>query len=104
MTSQTPVLAAVSENLFYSKPQAARTVEKTKILLFLADVYGSLYINNQLLQGYFASQGFIVMGVDYFLGDTVYIHTEPGFDRPALAGKVEVASQRTNTGMVECYS
>ena len=32
--------------------------------------------------------GFIVIGLDYFLGDPVYIHLdEPEFDRPAWSAK-----------------
>ncbi|PBK70258.1 hypothetical protein ARMSODRAFT_1036433 [Armillaria solidipes] len=72
---------------YVSEPPAAKAVDKTKVVLYLADVYGPMYINNQLVQDYFASQGFIVVGVDYFLGDPVYIHTEPDFDRPAWMEK-----------------
>ncbi|KAF8555051.1 alpha/beta-hydrolase [Imleria badia] len=39
-----------------------------KVILFLSDVYGPLFINNKLLQDYFASCGFIVLGPDYFFG------------------------------------
>ncbi|KAJ7328948.1 Alpha/Beta hydrolase protein [Mycena albidolilacea] len=52
-----------------------------KVVLFFSDVYGPFYVNNQLLQDYFASQGFSVVGLDYFLGDRLYEHTEEGFDR-----------------------
>ncbi|KAK0430812.1 Alpha/Beta hydrolase protein [Armillaria borealis] len=72
---------------YVSEPPAAKAVDKTMVVLYLADVYGPMYINNQLVQDYFASQGFIVVGVDYFLGDPVYIHTEPDFDRPAWMEK-----------------
>jgi hypothetical protein len=71
-----------------------------KILIFFADVFGSLHLNSQLLQDYFASngmsfrltrtyftphvKGFTVLGPDYFFGDPVQSHNnEPGFDRKA---------------------
>jgi len=54
------------------------------VILFYADVWGSMFLNNQLLQDYFASQGFIVVGIDYFVGDPIYIHNDdPNFDRGA---------------------
>lgn len=78
-----------------------------KVVIFFADVYGPFYLNNQLLQDYFASHGssidsascilwvnsdwlwlgFTVLGIDYFLGDPVHIHTEEGFDRNAWIDK-----------------
>ncbi|KAK0209976.1 Alpha/Beta hydrolase protein [Desarmillaria ectypa] len=72
---------------YISEPPSAKTVQKPKVVLYFADVYGPLYVNNQLVQDYFASQGFFVVGVDYFLGDPVYIHTKPEFDRPAWMAK-----------------
>ncbi|KAH7921536.1 alpha/beta-hydrolase [Leucogyrophana mollusca] len=59
-------------------PQPASAPKK--VILFLADVYGPLFINNQLLQDYFAAAGFIVVGPDYFFGNGVPNHP-PGFDR-----------------------
>jgi len=52
-----------------------------KVILFFSDVNGPFYENNFMLQDYFASQGFHVLGIDYFFGDPVYNHTEPRFDR-----------------------
>ena len=87
-----------------------------KVLLFLADAYGPLFINNRLLQDYFASQamyilcgwyacykpslmrvetpGFIVLGPDYFFGVPVQ-NLPPDRDKvawslEALAAAVEV--------------
>ena len=77
--------------------------DKKKIILFLADVYGPFFINAQLLQNYYASQGlftisihpipfllfgfsrlgFTVLGIDYFFGDPMHLHTEEGFNRDA---------------------
>ncbi|KAJ6568955.1 Alpha/Beta hydrolase protein [Mycena capillaripes] len=82
---------------YVSEPAlSATTPDGTKrVVLFFSDVYGPFYINNQLLQDYFASQGFFVLGIDYFLGDPVYKHTEEGFSfeawfPPARAKAVEV--------------
>jgi len=58
-----------------------------KIVLFFADVYGPFFLNNQLLQDYFAENGYLVLGIDYFFGDAVYLHTEPDFDRKAWIDK-----------------
>ncbi|KAJ7641619.1 Alpha/Beta hydrolase protein [Roridomyces roridus] len=71
---------------YVSDPPSSATGPK-KIVLFLADVYGPFYLNNQLLQDYFAAQGFTVVGIDYFLGDPVHIHTEEGFDRDGWFAK-----------------
>ena len=71
-----------------------------KILFFFADIMGPFYVNNKLLQDYFASngalsglfvgtrrtqptKGFTVLGPDYFFGDLLSDHTEPDFDRNA---------------------
>lgn len=45
-----------------------------KVILFLADVWSPLFINNKLIQDYFASCGYIVLGPDYFFGDSVMNH------------------------------
>ncbi|KAF5351414.1 hypothetical protein D9758_013509 [Tetrapyrgos nigripes] len=57
--------------------------EGKKVILYLADVYGPFYLNNQLVQDYFAEGGFHVLGIDYFDGDPVHKHTEADFDRSA---------------------
>ncbi|KAG6834194.1 hypothetical protein H0H93_011287, partial [Arthromyces matolae] len=53
-----------------------------KIILYLSDVFGPFFLNNQLIQDYFAGHGFLVLGIDYFFGDGIYHHlNEEGFDR-----------------------
>ncbi|KAF9235043.1 dienelactone hydrolase family-domain-containing protein [Melanogaster broomeanus] len=62
-------------NTYISEPPASvATGTHKKVMLFLADVYSPLYLNNKLLQDYFASCGFIVLGPDYFFGDTAANH------------------------------
>ncbi|KAJ2912017.1 hypothetical protein MD484_g8400, partial [Candolleomyces efflorescens] len=65
-----------------------------KVILFYSDVFGSFFINNQLLQDYFASQGYYVLGLDYFFGDPIGLHVDqdlipfdPNFDLPAWLAK-----------------
>ncbi|KAF7972742.1 hypothetical protein HWV62_17098 [Athelia sp. TMB] len=59
-----------------------------KVIFWFADVYGPLYLNNQLVQDYFGTQGFTVLGPDYFFGDPVQNHDdEEGFDRQAWIAK-----------------
>jgi hypothetical protein len=45
---------------YISKPPAANdsSHDDKKIILYLADVFGPFYVNAQLLQDYYASQGF----------------------------------------------
>ncbi|KAG8219214.1 dienelactone hydrolase family-domain-containing protein [Butyriboletus roseoflavus] len=52
-------------------PAGAASTPHKRVLLFLADVWGPMFINNKLLQDYFASCGFIVLGPDYFFGSAV---------------------------------
>ncbi|RXW18339.1 hypothetical protein EST38_g7507 [Candolleomyces aberdarensis] len=65
-----------------------------KVILFYSDVFGSFFINNQLLQDYFASQGYYVLGLDYFFGDPIGLHVDqdlhpfdPNFDLTAWVEK-----------------
>ncbi|TFK21071.1 alpha/beta-hydrolase [Coprinopsis marcescibilis] len=52
-----------------------------KVIIFFSDVFGPFYINNELLQDYFASKGFHVLGPDYF-GDPIQNHGgETGFNQ-----------------------
>ncbi|KAH7925374.1 alpha/beta-hydrolase [Leucogyrophana mollusca] len=58
------------------------------IILYFSDVFGPFYINSQLIQDYFASHGFTVLGIDYFNGDPVGGHLgQPGFDRATWRDK-----------------
>jgi dienelactone hydrolase len=57
---------------YISKPPAQGNSQDKKIILYLADVFGPFYLNAQLLQDYYASCGFLVLGIDYFFGDPVH--------------------------------
>jgi len=61
--------------------------EERKIVLFFADVYGPMFLNSQLIMDYWASNGYLVLALDYFVGDAVgkYVGT-PGFDMSAWVG------------------
>ncbi|KAL0057822.1 hypothetical protein AAF712_015522 [Marasmius tenuissimus] len=73
-----------------------------KVILFYADVWGPFHINNQLLQDYFAENGFIVVGIDYFLGDPIGLHTdEAGFNRDAWFSKSRAQAERLIPGWLE---
>lgn len=50
----TTIIAGV--NTYVSQPKNL-DLEKKKVILFFSDVYSPLYLNNQLIQDYFAGQG-----------------------------------------------
>ncbi|KAH9884650.1 Alpha/Beta hydrolase protein [Cubamyces lactineus] len=53
----------------------------TKVILYFADVFGPLYINSKLAMDYWAAHGYLVLGVDYFEGDSAAHHAgEEGWD------------------------
>ncbi|KAI0652751.1 alpha/beta-hydrolase [Trametes meyenii] len=52
-----------------------------KVVLFHADIFGPLYVNSKLIMDFWADNGFLVLGVDYFEGDSYDFHMdEKGFD------------------------
>ncbi|OAX37883.1 alpha/beta-hydrolase [Rhizopogon vinicolor AM-OR11-026] len=72
---------------YLSAPQSSASGVKT-VILYFSDVFGPFYINAQLIQDYYASQGFTVVGIDYFFGDPIHLHNEePGWDRLAWRTK-----------------
>ncbi|KZT63926.1 alpha/beta-hydrolase [Daedalea quercina L-15889] len=48
--------------------------EKRRVILFFADVYGPFFLNSQLIMDYWASNGYLVLALDYFEGDPVQNH------------------------------
>ncbi|KAI0696879.1 alpha/beta-hydrolase [Cerioporus squamosus] len=63
---------------------ARGTVEQyagAEVILFFADVFGALYINSKLAMDYWAAHGYLVLGVDYFEGDSRATHEgKPGWN------------------------
>ncbi|KIM47318.1 hypothetical protein M413DRAFT_272676 [Hebeloma cylindrosporum] len=86
----------------YISDPPANTTGPTKIILYFADIFGPLFNNAKLLQDFFASHGFHVLGPDYFFGDTISVHTDdpehpdPNFDMNAWFDKVrKIAAEAT---------
>ncbi|KAJ7056259.1 Alpha/Beta hydrolase protein [Mycena amicta] len=87
--------AAIADvNTYISRPPP--TTKESRILLYFPDVWGiDIFLNGQLLCDYFASNGFLVLALDYFRGDPASLHrkdrhdttTEPGFDYEAWKAK-----------------
>ncbi|KAI8980621.1 alpha/beta-hydrolase [Trametes punicea] len=50
--------------------------ESDKIILFFSDVYGALFINSQLIMDYWADNGYLVLGLDYFERDSYAYHKD----------------------------
>ncbi|ESK94069.1 dienelactone hydrolase [Moniliophthora roreri MCA 2997] len=64
--------------------------DENRIVMYFPDVWGingSFQFNGKLLMDYFASQGFLVLGVDYFQGHRDDTTTDPGFDYEAWKAK-----------------
>ncbi|KJA22044.1 hypothetical protein HYPSUDRAFT_41442 [Hypholoma sublateritium FD-334 SS-4] len=81
---------------YISDPPVGTTGRK-KVIIYFADVFGPFYINAKLLQDYFASHGYTVLGVDYFFGDNISSHLgKDGFEMlPWAMGKFEKAQKET---------
>ncbi|KAH9854493.1 alpha/beta-hydrolase [Lenzites betulinus] len=67
----------------------AGTTDPQKIILFFSDVFGALYTNSQLVMDYWADNGFLVLGLDYFEGDSKALLNldDATFDYPAWIKK-----------------
>ncbi|KAJ6516864.1 Alpha/Beta hydrolase protein [Mycena vitilis] len=72
-----------------------------KIILFFSDVFGPFHLNNQLVQDYFASHGFLVLGLDYMLGDPWDAHPDEGFDRDTWIAMARVRAQEVTPKWLE---
>ena len=90
----------VVENVAGVETYVARPASgsNAKIILFFGDVYGPMYVNSQLIMDYWAENGkllgmrqpeigthlvagYLVVGLDYFEGDSCAHHQgEPGWD------------------------
>ncbi|EAU93580.2 hypothetical protein CC1G_02810 [Coprinopsis cinerea okayama7 len=73
--------------IYLSEPPSPQEGRK-KVILYFPDAYGPFFVNAKLLQDFYASQGFYVLGIDYFLGDPIHLHLDsPDFDRAAWVAK-----------------
>ncbi|KAG6885291.1 hypothetical protein C0993_003575 [Termitomyces sp. T159_Od127] len=79
---------------YISEPPTQMADGPKKVILYLSDVFGPFYLNNQLIQDYFAEhglfnlqndlltlfsydlEGFLVLGIDYFFGDGFGFHLD----------------------------
>ncbi|KAH7916438.1 Alpha/Beta hydrolase protein [Hygrophoropsis aurantiaca] len=82
----------ISEPPMDSKHSGSKDTKK--VILYLSDVYGPTYLNNKLIQDYFASYGFIVLGPDYFFGTSVP-NQPPGTDLRSWAAEAYVRAVET---------
>ncbi|KAF9561503.1 alpha/beta-hydrolase [Agrocybe pediades] len=73
-TSVGKVVTVAGVKTYVSMPNGCDNQEQKRIILFFSDVFGPFSNNAKLLQDYYASEGFIVLGVDYFLGDPIDAH------------------------------
>ncbi|KAI0779043.1 alpha/beta-hydrolase [Trametes elegans] len=68
-----------------------RSGDSRKVILFFADVYGALYVNSKLVMDYWADNGYLVLGIDYFEGDSIAFHVdEEGWDRQGWIKRQQV--------------
>ncbi|KDR70046.1 hypothetical protein GALMADRAFT_903078 [Galerina marginata CBS 339.88] len=79
------VITIADVETYVSDPPADTTGPK-KVVIFFSDVFGPLCNNAKLIQDYFASHGFYVLGLDYFFGDNVdaYVN-KPDWQEKRLA-------------------
>jgi len=86
---------------YISEPPTA-IGERKKILLYFSDVFSPFYTNSQLIQDWFASKGYTVLGLDYFFGDRLEeLMKQPDFDRETWRKKVDALAREYTPGWVE---
>ncbi|KAJ7640323.1 Alpha/Beta hydrolase protein [Mycena polygramma] len=88
---------------YISEPPANITSHSgpKKVILFFSDVFGPFHLNNKLVQDCFASHGFLVLGLDYLLGDTWDAHPDEGFDRDTWIAMARVRAQEVTPKWLE---
>ncbi|KAI0275463.1 alpha/beta-hydrolase [Gloeopeniophorella convolvens] len=74
---------------YVARPPGSSAEDKhARIVLYYPDVFGPLYVNNQLLIDYFASHGYLIAAPDYFDGDDIQeLRSKPDFDMSAWGAK-----------------
>ncbi|TFY82902.1 hypothetical protein EWM64_g1111 [Hericium alpestre] len=81
-------------------PQKSETYDR--IILFFSGVFSPLYINNQLIMDWFASN---VLGPDYMEGDAAFHHLEqPNFDMHAWAYQKRARADGTATKVTKYFA
>jgi dienelactone hydrolase len=70
-------------------------------ILFITDVLGHRFINNQLIADQFAANGFLVAMPDLFEGDPLPLNRPSGFDMPAWRAKHQPGFVPTVLRLVE---
>ncbi|KAI6095392.1 hypothetical protein EDD16DRAFT_1698694 [Pisolithus croceorrhizus] len=85
-----------------SDPSLDRSVRN--IILYFPDVFGAFYPNSHLLQDYFATQGFTVLGIDYFFGDPYAFHKSVHQAKTFTPGWVDAVRQRYGTDGVKYFA
>ncbi|TFY55287.1 hypothetical protein EVJ58_g8345 [Rhodofomes roseus] len=71
-TAQGTIEKFAGVDTYVSRP--AELSEQRRVILFFADVYGPFFLNSQLIMDYWASNGYLVLALDYFEGDPVQNH------------------------------
>lgn len=71
----TDIIAGVQT--YVSKPKDSSS-EKKKIVLFFSDIYSPLYLNNQLVQDYFARQGECSNCLEFALSADLFFTNDQG--------------------------
>jgi dienelactone hydrolase len=85
---------------YISEP--ANVAGQKKILLYFADVFSPFYINSQLIQDWFATKGYIVLGIDYFFGERLdEIMKQPDFARETWRNKVAAQARECTPRWVQ---
>ncbi|KAF9481285.1 alpha/beta-hydrolase [Pholiota conissans] len=82
---------------YVSDPPSNGAAGPKKVIMFFSDVFGPFYTNAQLLQDYFASCGYHVVGLDYMFGDyfTKYEGRPVSEIIPWVDEKLRVAREET---------
>jgi dienelactone hydrolase len=81
MSKLTPPLAST----YIAYPPDNKSPENA--ILFLTDVFGHSYINNQLIADQFAANGYLVYMPDLFLGNPSPVNRGPDFDLAAFRAR-----------------
>ncbi|KAJ3525065.1 hypothetical protein NMY22_g10729 [Coprinellus aureogranulatus] len=95
-------------NTYVAEPPKGHGKAPKKVIFFFSDVFSAVWINNELIQDYFASQGYHVYGLDYFFDDPIQNHTnfdlepfDPDFDMDAWIAKSRKQAEEVLPGWID---